>query len=287
VVEFPDGVTATKCSFCDSPSVLAQEARSDHYVPESLVPFGVARDQAVGAFKKWLGGLWFRPGDLKEKANVSELRGVYVPYWTFDCSVTSRWSADAGYHYYDEEHYTVTENGRSVTKTRRVQRTRWQPASGQRHDTYDDWLVCASRGLPADLAAGVSKFETGALVTYAPQYLQGYSAESYQIELRDAWRSAQQDIGAQQVQRCKRDVPGDTQRNLRATHQYSNARFKHVLLPIWIAAFRYNDKVYRFLVNGQTGRVVGKAPYSAGKILLLVGIIAAVIAGIVILATRA
>lgn len=285
VVEFPDGVTATKCSFCDSPSVLASEARTDHYVPESLVPFGVNKDQSVAAFKKWLGGLWFRPGDLKEKADVDELRGVYVPYWTFDAQVTSRWSADAGYHYYVDESYTVTENGKSVRKTRKVQKTRWQPASGQRHDAYDELLVCASKGLPADLARQVSTFETGALVAFAPHYLSGYSAESYQLELRDAWREAQERMAASQVARCKGDVPGDTHRNLRATHQYASATFKHVLLPVWVAAFRYNDKVYRFLVNGQTGRVAGKAPYSVTKIVLFVAAIVAVIAAIVILAT--
>jgi hypothetical protein len=283
VVEFPDGVTAARCAFCDSPSVLAQDARTDHYLPESLVPFGVTREQSVGAFKKWLGGLWFRPGDLKDKASVSELRGVYVPYWSFDTQVTSRWSADAGYHHWDEESYTVTENGRQVRKTRRVRKTRWQPASGQRHDSYDDLLICASKGLPPGLAAGVSQFETGALVTYAPQYLQGFQAESYSVDLKEAWRAAQQRIASSQEQRCSKDVPGDTNRNLRATHQYQNARFKHVLLPVWVAAFRYRDKVYQFLVNGQTGKVVGKAPISFMKVLLLIAVIVAVVVGIVLL----
>lgn len=283
VVELPDGVVATKCSFCDSPAVLASEARTDHYAPESLVPFGVDRDRSVASFKKWLGGLWFRPGDLRDKANVSELRGVYVQYWTFDAEVTSRWTADAGYHYYVEESYTAQENGKSVRKTRRVQKTRWQPAHGSRHDVYDDLLVCASKGLPADLALQVSQFETGALVAYAPHYLTGFSAESYQLELAGGWRVAQERIAQAQVGRCKKDVPGDTQRNLRATHQYRNATFKHVLLPVWVAAFRYNGEVYRFLVNGQTGKVAGKAPYSVTKIVLFVAAVVAAIVAIVVL----
>lgn len=286
-VEFPDNVQARKCEFCDSPQVLAQDARADHYMPESLVPFGVDRAKAIASFKGWLGKLWFRPSNLKEKASVSELHGVYIPYWTFDCQVTSRWNADAGYYYYTEETYTATENGKSVTKTRRVRHTRWEPVSGQRHDGYDDHLVCASKGMPEDLARKILPFDTRSqLVAYAPQYLQGYSAESYAVDLKEAWGRGQEEIAAEQVSRCAKDVPGDTQRNLRANHEFAAATFKHVLLPVWIAAFRYNDKLFRFLVNGQTGEVAGKAPYSVTKIVLFVAALVAAAVGIFLLVRR-
>lgn len=283
IVEFPDGIVATKCSFCDSPHVLAQEARADLIAPESLVPFAIDRGAAVTSFKTWLGGLWFRPSDLRSKADISELRGVYVPFWTFDCEVTSHWTADAGYHYYVNESYTTTENGRRVTRTRRVQRTRWEPASGTRHDSYDDWLVCASQGVPGDLVDRMDDFDTGGLVAYAPQYLQGFLAESYALDLRAAWERGRAGIGESQVGRCASDVPGDTHRDLRASHQFADATFKHVLLPIWIAAFRYRGKVYRFLVNGQTGRVAGKAPWSVFKIAALVVVLVAVAVGVFLL----
>ncbi|MFH0900929.1 MAG: hypothetical protein V2A73_09900 [Pseudomonadota bacterium] len=282
-VEFPDNVAATKCSFCDSPSVLSQEARADLLAPESLIPFAVDRDHAVASFKSWLGKLWFRPSDLKEKAGVAELRGVYIPYWTFDCSVTSRWTADAGYYYYVDERYTATENGKTVERARRVRHTRWEPASGQRRDSYDDHLVPASRGLPPKLSEGIKAFDTGGLVAYAPQYLQGFAAESYAIDLGEAWGSAQSEISSEQVAKCAGDVPGDTHRDLRANHSFAEATFKHILLPVWLAAFRYNSKVYRFLVNGQTGVVSGEAPLSVLKVLLFVALLVAIAVGIVLL----
>jgi hypothetical protein len=68
---------------------------------------------------------------------------------------------------------------------------------------------------------------------------------------------------------------------LRVSNTFDETTFKHVLLPVWIAAFRYNGKVYRFLVNGQTGNVSGNAPYSILKITLFVlmclGLVAAAI----------
>jgi hypothetical protein len=250
--------------------VLAETASADHYLPESLVPFAVDRARATASFREWLGKLWFRPSNLKEKADISELHGVYVPYWTFDAEVTSSWSADAGYHYYVSETYTAQENGRSVTKTRQVRHTRWVPASGRRHDRHDDHLVCASRGLPEALARPMANFQTGALQPYAREYLQGFSAESYAVDLPDAWTRAQHEIADEQERRCARDVPGDTHRSLRVSNQFADTRFKHVLLPVWIAAFRYQQQIYRFLVNGQTGNVSGHAPYSWPKIVAFV-----------------
>ena len=286
VVEFPDHITAKKCEFCDSPAVLAEAAREDHYLPESLVPFAIDRGKAQASFRTWLGKLWFRPSDLKHKADISELHGVYVPYWTFDANVSSSWSADAGYYYYVTESYTTTENGRTVTKTRQVRKVRWVPASGQRHDRHDDHLVCASRGLPDELQRKMANFQTGALRPYAREVLQGFSAESYAIELPDAWSRAQAEIADIQERRCSGDVPGDTQRSLRVSNRFAETRFKHVLLPVWIAAFRYQQKVFRFLVNGQTGAVSGNAPYSVLKITLAVLMLAVIVAGILLLRQR-
>lgn len=279
-VELPDGLVATRCSFCDSPSVLASDARGDLIVPESVVPFAVGRDQAVASFNGWLKKLWFRPSDLRQKASVEELRGVYVPFWTFDSQVSSHWTADAGYHYYTEETSTDSQ-GRE--QTRRVQHTRWEPASGNRRDSVEDHLVCASAGIPPRLAGRAFAFDTKALIGYSADYLQGFAAESYALDLEHAWKKGRDEIGHLQDGRCGRDVPGDTHRDLRTNHHFADTTFKHVLLPLWIAAFRYRDQVHRFLVNGQTGGVSGTAPKSWAKILLFIVMLLAIAAGIVFL----
>ncbi|MSP15611.1 MAG: zinc ribbon domain-containing protein [Myxococcales bacterium] len=275
-VIFAGAATATRCDFCDSPSVLATDAQSDRHLPESLVPFAVARAAAGTAFSTWQRRLWFRPSDLSARSVVAELRGVYLPYWTFDCEVDSRWTADAGHYYYVTESYSAQENGKSVSRTRQVQHTRWVPSSGRRHDSWDDFLVCASRGLPEGLGGAAREFATGALVPYSPEYLQGFAAEAYGIDLEPAWKSAETKITATQKDRCARDVPGDTQRNLRVRHAFSDTSFKHVLLPMWVMAYRYGSagKVYRVLVNGQSGVVGGEAPWSAGKIVAFVAALA-------------
>jgi predicted RNA-binding Zn-ribbon protein involved in translation (DUF1610 family) len=286
-VSFTGQSTAKECEFCGSPQVLEQAANRNVIQPGSLVPFQVNREAASTAFTGWLKGLWFRPSNLKHKAAVAEMNGVYVPYWTFDARVHSDWTAQAGYYYYETEHYTETDNqGNQVEKSKQVRKTRWEHAWGSRNDAYDDILICASRGLPENLAGRLRTFDTAALVPYEPSYLSGWKAEEYAVALNDGWKQAVGTMESEQHTRCKKDVPGDTQRSLNVTNTYSDETFKHVLLPIWISAYRYNENVYRFLVNGQTGEVTGKAPLSALKIILFILFLTAIIATIVVLATR-
>ena len=89
-----------------------------------------------------------------------------------------------------------------------------------------------------------------------------------------------------QRSKCSRDVPGDTHRFLSVTNTFSNETFKHVLLPIWISSYRYKDEIYRFLVNGQTGEVTGKAPWSIFKIVLAVILVIGIALGIYLLVSR-
>jgi hypothetical protein len=120
--------------------------------PEGLLPFRVERDAAAGKFRQWLSGLWFRPNDLSEKSALSELVGVYVPFWTFDAATHSAWTAEAGYDY--QESVQVEENRRWVTRSET--RTRWEHAEGLHEHAFDDVPVPASKGLPPGLSGGVT-----------------------------------------------------------------------------------------------------------------------------------
>lgn len=276
-VTFEGTETSDICVYCGSANVLAQEANRNAIRPESLVPIDVGKEQVEESFRRWLKGLWFRPNALK-RAKKHQAVGVYVPYWTFDARVHSDWSADAGYYYWVTETYRTTVNGKSVTRTRQVRKTRWRPAWGERDDSYDDLLIHASHGQPASLVDKLGSFDTTGLVPYSPKYLAGWRAEEYSVELDEGWEAGQARIKQIQEQRCGGDVPGDTYRSLRVQNRIGGVRWKHVLLPIWSLQYRFGGRVYTVLVHGQTGRVVGQAPWSWVKILLLIfGIIALVL----------
>ena len=278
VVSHGESTTARSCDFCGSPQVLEQVESRKPIRPESVVPFKVERKAATAKFGAWLGTLWLRPSNLKRLAAVSEMTGMYVPYWAFDAMVHSDWTADAGYYYYETETYTTQDSqGRSVQRSRQVRKVRWRPAWGSRGDFYDDLLVCGSQGLPEELTRELEPFDTTHLEPYDPSYLAGWKAEEYNIELDAAWRSAVARVEQSQRERCSRDVPGDTQRHLHVSNRLSSEKFKHILLPIWISVYRYQGKPFRFLVNGQTGEVIGHAPWSWIKVTLLVLLIATIV----------
>jgi hypothetical protein len=275
---FGAGQVAGQCAFCGSSKVVERSSSAHLIRPESLVPFAVERNQAVALFRRWISRGWFRPNNLKDAGQLARISGAYLPFWTYDAVTSAHWTADAGYYYYVTETYEDTDaHGNKVTCTRQVQHTRWQPCSGSRQDVFDDELVCASRGLPPDLIEGICPFDLDHLVPYEAGFLSGFVAEEYQIDLAEGWATAKSRIQAEVYGRCSGDVPGDTQRNLQVNTAFSQMTYKHLLLPVWVAAYLYNNRTYRFLVNGQNGRTSGEAPVSWWKVsglMLLIALIA-------------
>lgn len=261
-----DGATISRsCPFCGSPGVLDQEASRNALRPESLIPLEVGKELVEKNFKAWARGLWFRPNALK-RVNVGSAVGVYVPAWGFDARVHARWTAQSGTYYWVTQSYTVRVNGRSTRRTRRVRKVRWRPARGQRRDHHDDVLVFASRGVDRDLAHELGPYSMAALVPFSSEFLAGWRAEEYQIDLVDGWDLGRETIRVLQRALCAQDVPGDTHRNLRVRNEFSDVRWKLMLLPMWSVTYRLAGRSYAVLVHGETGRVAGKAPYSWVKI---------------------
>lgn len=266
VTTLDPGAAAGACAFCGTPAVVEAPPREDLVRPEGVLPFRVTRDGAAQSFRRWLAGLWFRPGDLKSRSSLTRLQGVYIPYWTFDAATHSAWTAEAGYRH--QVPVQVVENGRTVT--RMETRTRWEPAAGTLERFFDDLPVPASRGVDAGVAREIEPFPTAELLGYDPSYLSGFLAEEYGVDLPEALASAEARMRAEIEAACAREVPGDTHRNLRVATQFSGVAYKSALLPLWIAAYEYGGKPYRFLVNGVTGRTSGHAPFSVLKISLAV-----------------
>lgn len=247
-------IAASSCAFCGTSSVVEAPADPNFVRPEGLLPFHVTREVAVTRFRDWLGRLWFRPNDLKSSSRVTGMQGAYIPFWTFDAATYSRWTADAGYYYY------VTVNGK------REQRVRWESASGSLELFFDDVPVPASRGIDDEISRGIEPFPTSDLTKYEPSYLSGFLAEENAVDLPEALESAKDRMRDELRSACSREVPGDTQRNLQVDTTFSALAYKNCLLPIWISAYEYKGKPYRFLVNGVTGKAHGDAPWSWVKI---------------------
>jgi predicted RNA-binding Zn-ribbon protein involved in translation (DUF1610 family) len=276
-VEFDGAVHAMDCPFCASP-VVADTGTHRQIKPQAVVPFVLTENEARDALTKWLGSLWFAPNSLLEYTRKGRaMTGIYVPFWTFDADTQTRYRGQRGDYYYETRTVTVRVNGKSEQRQEQVRHTRWSPASGAVARPFDDVIIMASASLPQKLGDELTPWDLGALQPYTPDYLAGFRAEGYTISLADGHQMGRAKIDAQIRNDIARDIGGDEQRIDSVDTDYGPETFKHVMLPIWMAAYKYNAKSYRFLINGQTGEVQGERPYSIWKIAFAVLAVAVVV----------
>ncbi len=273
-VEFDPTLHAKECPFCATP-VVTDTGTHRHIKPRGVLPFALDEAAARQAMTDWLGSLWFAPNGLQEYARKGRrMQGIYVPYWTFDADTKSAYSGERGTVYY--ETHTVMRNG----KAERVQvaKIRWRRVQGRVARFFDDVLVLASTSLPKTYTDNLEPWDLPALVPYSPQYLAGFRAEGYAVDLGQGYEEARQKMARQIDRDVRFDIGGDQQRVHAVDTDIRDVTFKHILLPVWLAAYKYRGQTYRFVVNGRTGRVQGERPWSAIKIAIAVvlGLIVAV-----------
>ncbi len=273
-----DGPThATTCAFCGTP-VVADTGPTRHIKPQALIPFRLTEREARAAMVAWLGRLWFAPNGLVDYARKGRaLTGIYVPFWTFDAATRSRYRGERGDAYWVTETVTVQRDGKPVREQRQVRKVRWTPAAGWVSRFFDDVLVLASTALPRRYTDALAPWDLGQLEPYRPDFLSGFQAEGYTIGLAEGRAIGHQVMSEVIADDVRRAIGGDEQRIHRIDTDYSAETFKHVLLPVWMAAYKYGGKTYRFVVNGQTGKVQGERPWSVWKIALAVALAAVLI----------
>ena len=268
---FDPAKQAKACEFCGASAIVDYDETNDVIRPEGVLPFQISEVKARETIRDWYGKLWWAPNKLKSKAMTDTVKGMYLPYWTFDALVAARWQAEAGYHYYETE--TYNDNGEQ--KSRQVQRTRWEYASGNVNHFFDDTLVCGSKGVHPALLRAIEPFPTTAATTganskalkpYDAAYVSGWTVERYQIDLIAAAKLSRERMAGETQQLCAAEVPGDTQRNLQVNADFSRQTFKHILAPVWLLSYTYGAKDFQVLINAATGKIDGEYPKSWVKI---------------------
>jgi len=261
----PDKI-GKRCEFCGSSALVPYEQVDDPFSPESLLPFKIDETRSRELIRDWYGRQWLAPNAFKNKALVDTVRGLYLPYWTFDAKADARYTAEAGTYYY-------TGSGKN-----RRRHVRWRPTSGAISHVFDDDLVCASVGVNGAMLRKIEPFPTDSLIPFDPGYLAGWTVERYQIDLVAAAEKSREQMLATLRQMCASDIKADTYRNLNVNATFSHETFKHILVPVWLLTYVYRVTTYQVLVNGVTGSITGSRPWSWIKIALLV------LLGLVILA---
>lgn len=262
-MSFDAGAGTLKCPFCGS-TRMEKQADARTLAPRRVAPFVLTQQQAVAAMRQWLGRGFFRPGDLSREAAIVEMTAVYVPYWVFEARTHTFWTADT----------SQTPAGASGD---------WFPLAGEHRGDYSGLLVGASGALSPHETSAIGPFDLAAAVPPEEVDLDSVIVERFGVARKYARPLARQGLERLEAREvARRYVPGRS-RNVHVNVRVEGLSSEPVLLPVWIMAYRYQDRLYRFLVNGQTGRATGQAPTSWRKILLVAGLVLAVLLFLVLI----
>lgn len=252
------------CQFCGT--ALVAGSTGDEIAPEAVIPFALDRKAAREALAGWTRSRWFAPNRLKKVSEAESLKSTYLPHWTFDADTRSHYTGRRGEHYWVTE--TYTQNGQ--TKTRRVRKTRWYPASGSVSRVFDDVLVPATARVPRTRLKALEPWPLERVTAFEPAFVAGHHSLRYDTGPEAALEEAKLRMAEVIAADCKRDIGGDVQQLHQVDTRYSDVTFKLVLLPVWIGSYLYGGKPYQVLINGVTGEVQGDRPYSTVKIIVAV-----------------
>ena len=260
-----DDMTVT-CAFCGHHYVTEPHPSLPILRPETMIPHKLSKSAANEKFARWVKRRYFAPRAFRRAAHKPEMQGIYLPYFTYDSDMATSFSGQGGRRRIVT--YTVRVNGKTQTRTRTV--IDWYPVSGGREMYLDDTPFCASDSVDEKMLTKLGAFSTKTLNTYNPAYLAGFTAERYTIGLSDGFARVRPGMETRMENAIKGSLGYDTYRGMRYSHAHRRVTFKHILLPVWLSSYRFSGKVYRFMVNGETGKVAGKAPLSPLKIALAV-----------------
>lgn len=252
------------CAYCGSESVIeapkGETGHSDDVRPQALVSFAIQPPRAAELFRDWLSKLWFAPGDLEAQADPDKIRPVYLPFWGYDADTHTFYKCEVGH-----------DSGSGKHKT-----THWKDHSGWIRSQYRDVLVVASGRVDRELSVAIEPFHVSRQVAFSPELLTGWEAERYAIDHEEAWAQLGRNYVVElETEACEADarkVPGtDHVRNVKVEPHFETLGSKHYLLPLYITPFRYREKVFQVLVNGDTGLVHGQRPVSWPRVIAFVG----------------
>jgi predicted RNA-binding Zn-ribbon protein involved in translation (DUF1610 family) len=238
ISEFEHGHVADHCQFCGAAEIVPYDSLADRFRPESVLPFRIDRNLARDRLQAWYRSVWLAPNALRRQARLDTYAGVYLPYWLFDANAVAVWHGKGS-------------------------------AGGVEEKSYVDFPVPASRGIDWNLLRELAPFPTRDLKAYNTQYVAGFTVERYQVPLKDGAAQAHEWMKADLLDRCKKHEPMDRDQVRMDTPEFRQEFFKLALLPIWLLTYRYAGKPYHVTVNGATGEVAGKHPYSPIKVTLV------------------
>lgn len=248
---------ATKCIYCGNPTIIPHKFEGT-FKPDIIIPFRLDKKKAVEKLTDFYKGKILLPKVFKEENKIQEIKGIYVPFWLYDCDVDATinyratrvrtWS-DRHYNYIKTDYFLVKRSGE--IEFGKVP----ADASKKMDDSYMD---------------AIEPFDYKELKEFIPSYLSGYYADKYDVDAKSNEKRVSERIKKTTEQMFEDTVHGyatvmPEQKNI----GLKKGQVSYALLPVWMLNTKYNGEIYTFAMNGQTGKFIGKLPIDKKNALLL------------------
>lgn len=255
------GETAKCCPFCGTAHVTELDELAG-IKPNAVIPFAFGKEKAVEIVTKWAKKRAYAPGKFKKNLKGDNVNGVYTPSFTFDSATSSSYVGRIG-----KRHTRVVGTG----KNKRTQTyTVWRNISGYYNFNFNDILISSGSKISQSQLDKIGPYNTEGSVKYEEEYLLGFMSYRYEEGIEDCWGKAKGVMDRALRKKILSQYSYDVVDYLNVSTTHSNVTYKYVMLPVYVGNFNYGKKLYNYFVNGSTGKIKGKAPVSALKIILTV-----------------
>lgn len=236
------GKTLPRCLYCGSEAL--DEGMLDERIeqPETFLPFGISDEEADAAFRKFTrSSIWY-PNEIRQAR--LELEPLLLAAWTWAGLV--------------ETHYAGLVSAST--------------ASGKAPVTGSD--ITRLEGVVVPSSSALTRAELAAIAPFAYAEEQPYDVHTAGL-MFEPGRLSRSMARSQALDQMARTHAAQLKAregasSLNPATVLSDVDGRPVLLPVYIGVWRYGDQPYRVVINGQTGRLTGKAPISWLKIVAAV-----------------
>lgn len=264
-IQVSELTSSSRCSYCGN-YLIFDERVEGVYKPDTILPFQISKKQAVEAMKEEFKGRVFTPTSFLSEPTLNQLNGYYVPFFLYDYEALGTYRAEGvkvrswtsgGYDYTERSYYNIARNMRVH---------------------FDNIPQDASFGMEDDCMNLVEPYDYRLLTDFDPKFMSGFLGEIYNdsAEFFEPKARARAKDSASVLLRGS--VSGYASINsVNEQVEVNPGKTDYALLPVWLYVYKWKDKIYRFFINGQTGKVVGETPVSIKKIWFYGGTLAAVV----------